>query len=292
MSAAAASVAALRAELRATLGGGADAARDADLILSAALERPRAWLIAHDRDPAAPEQAHAARALAARRRGGEPIAYLLGRREFWSLDLDVSPAVLIPRHETERLVECALHRLPPGAAARVGDLGTGSGAVALALARERPRAAVVASDESRAALAVAARNVARHAPRRVRLVCARWLSAFAAERFEVLVSNPPYVAAADPHLARGDLPHEPRDALVSGADGLDALRALAAGAPRCLVPGGWLLVEHGAQQGAAVRALFAAAGLAAVATHRDLAGRERVTEGRRAATSASLQSTP
>jgi len=282
VSAPAASVAALRADLRAALGGGAAAALEADLLLAETLARPRAWLVAHDRDPVATQHSRAARALAARRRAGEPMAYLLGRREFWSLELRVTPAVLIPRPETERLVECALARLPAGRAARVGDLGTGSGAVALALARERPRSEVLASDTSRAALAVAAHNVARHAPGRVGLVCADWVTAFAQHSFHLLASNPPYVAEYDPHLAVGDLRHEPAGALVAGRDGLRALGHIAAEAPQRLLPGGWLLVEHGADQGAAVRALFAGAGLTAVATHRDLAGHERVTEGRRA----------
>jgi release factor glutamine methyltransferase len=276
------SVAALRARLRAWLAGQGDAATlEADLLLAHALNRSRAWLIAHGHDPLPDTAAAAAEALARRRLAGEPVAYLLGYREFWSMSLTVTPAVLIPRPETERLVECALEHLAPQHRALVCDLGTGSGAVALAIARERPATTIVACDHSRAALAVAAANVRRLAPGRVRTVCCDFLAGLAGGCFDLVVSNPPYVAEADPCLDTGDLRHEPRVALASGPEGLDALARIARNAPPHLVPGGWLLVEHGAGQGAAVRALLTGGGLVEVTTRRDLAGHERVTAGQR-----------
>jgi release factor glutamine methyltransferase len=277
-----ASVGALRARLRAALAGrGECAALEADVLLAHALQRPRTWLIAHDRDPLPGSAAAAAEALARRRLAGEPVAYLVGRREFWSMSLTVTPAVLIPRPETERLVECALEHLAPQHPALVCDLGTGSGAVALAIAGERPAAEVVACDHSRAALAVAAANVQRLAPGRVRTVCSDFLAGLARDRFDLVVSNPPYVAESDPCLRAGDLRHEPRSALAAGSRGLDALARIARDAPHHLVPGGWLLVEHGAEQGEAVRDLFTRGGLREVSTRLDLAGHERVTTGRR-----------
>lgn len=251
---------------------------EADLLLGHVLGRGAAWLFAHgDADVA---EAEAARfdALLARRRAGEPVAYLLGRRGFWTLDLEVTPATLIPRPETERLVELALERLPPEGA--VADLGTGSGAIALAIASERPRARVVATDASADALAVAARNAAAHGLAQVEFRRGDWLTPLAGERFDLIASNPPYIAEGDPHLARGDLVHEPPAALASGVDGLDAIRRIIAGAPAHLRPGGWLLLEHGFDQGAAVRGLLAASGFRDVVTERDLEGRDRVSLGR------------
>lgn len=275
-----ASVAAVRDRLRIVLDTpGPDARLDAELLLMHVLGRSRAWLIAHDRDPVAADARKHLEGLARRRRAGEPMAYLLGRREFWSLDLRVTPEVLIPRHETERLVECALARLETEHESRVADLGTGSGAVALALARECPRARIVASDESPGALAVAAENARRLAPGRVDLVRGHWLCAFAGAVFDLVVSNPPYVAAGDPHLDRGDLRFEPRRALTPGGDGLDAIRHIVPQAARCLRPGGWLVLEHGADQGEAVRAALAASGFHDIVTYRDLGGLDRVSEG-------------
>jgi release factor glutamine methyltransferase len=189
----------------------------------------------------------------------------------------------VPRPETERLVELALERLPADRAVDVADLGTGSGAIALAIARERPRARVVATDASAAALAVASRNAAALGfdAARVAFVRGDWWAPLGARRFDLVASNPPYIAEGDPHLARGDLRFEPRDALASGADGLDAIRAIVAGAPAHLVDGGWLLLEHGFDQGEAVRRLLEAHGFVAVDTARDLEGRDRVTLGRR-----------
>lgn len=259
---------------------GEDARFEAELLLAHALGRTRAWLFAWPEfEPDAAQHAEYARLIEARRRG-EPVAYLSGRREFWSLDLAVTPAVLIPRAETERLVELALHKLAPDRAAAVADLGTGSGAIALALARERPRARVLATDASAQALAVARTNARRLGIDNVEFAQGDWCAALGERRFDVIVSNPPYIEAADPHLAQGDLRFEPAAALASGADGLDAIRAIAAGAREHLFDGGWLLLEHGYEQGGRVRDLLSAHGYAAVSTERDVEGRERVTLGR------------
>ena len=259
-------------------GGAGGAARlDAQLLLAWALAVPRAQLLADEQAPAAAAQAAGYRRLLARRAAGEPLAYLTGRREFWSLELAVTPAVLIPRPETELLVERALALGPAGA--RVADLGTGSGAIALAIARERPAWGVVATDISAAALAVARANAAALGLGRVEFLQGSWFEPLGAQRFELIVSNPPYVDAADPALAA--LGFEPPLALSPGADGLAALRLLVRGAGAHLTPGGWLLLEHGATQGAALRRELVAAGFTHVRSHRDLAGHERMMEGQR-----------
>jgi release factor glutamine methyltransferase len=252
---------------------------DAAILLTEVLGVSRAWLVAHGSDPIDPLAAARFEHLVVRRVAGEPIAYLIGRRGFHSLELDVGPAVLIPRPETELLVELALERMRDDRAVEVADLGTGSGALALAIAVARPQARLLASDASAAALAVAKANAQRLGLANVAFVEGSWWVPLAGRRFDLIVSNPPYIALDDPHLDAGDLRFEPRSALVAGADGLDDLRLLAAGAPAYLKSGGALLVEHGHTQGEAVRALFAAAGLGSVATHRDLEGRDRVTEG-------------
>src|SRR5690606_35513374 len=220
-------------------------------------------------------------ALVRRRAAGEPVAYLLGSRGFWRFDLSVTADTLIPRPDTELLVELALRRIPERSPARVADLGTGSGAIALAIASERPDAQVVATDASEAALAVASGNAAALGIGNVEFRRGDWLAPLAGERFDLVASNPPYIADGDAHLAQGDLRFEPRSALASGVDGLDAIRRIAADAPAHLRAGGWLLVEHGWEQGAAVRALFESAGFVAVATERDLEQRDRVTLGRK-----------
>lgn len=212
--------------------------------------------------------------MAARRAAGEPVAYILGRKEFYGLELAVNPAVLIPRPETELLVELALARRP----ASVLDIGTGSGAIALALKRHLPGARVVATDASASALEVARRNAVRFGLE-VELRHGRWFEPVAGERFEAIISNPPYVVVGDPHLA--DLPHEPRLALLAGLDGLDSFRVLAREAPAHLLPGGWLLLEHGAGQHEAVRVLLESAGLETTASWPDLAGIPRVSGGTR-----------
>ncbi len=273
----------LLAEGAAALAGGAavaaDVRLDAQLLLAQVLRVPRARLHSHPQTPIAAAQAAAYRSLIARRAAGEPLAYLTGRREFWSLELAVTPAVLIPRPETELLVERALALGP--AAARAADLGTGSGAVALALARERPRWRLLATDVSAPALAVARANAAALGLGNVEFRHGSWFEPLAGERFELLLSNPPYVAADDPVLDEPGLSREPRLALTPGEDALAHLRILARGAAAHLTPGGWLLLEHGATQGAAVRGELEAAGLAHVRSHRDLAGHERMTEGQR-----------
>jgi release factor glutamine methyltransferase len=254
---------------------------DARVLLAHVLGVDRAWLIAHATDAVRPADVDAFFALARRRRDGEPVAYLTGMREFRSLALAVDRSVLIPRPETETLVERALDALPRERATRVLDLGTGSGAIALAIARERPLADVCATDRSAAALAVARANAARLAVANVRWLESDWYAALPdGERFDLIASNPPYVAEGDPHLAEGDLPFEPRGALVAGRDGLDALRVIVAGAPRRLAAGGLLVVEHGYDQAEAVRELLAGAGLRAFESLRDLAGIPRVAAAR------------
>lgn len=255
---------------------------EAELLLGHVLGRGGAWLFAHGDDTASAVEQAAFQALVERRAGGEPVAYLTGHRGFWRFDLEVGPDTLIPRPETERLVELALERLPRGVAQRVADLGTGSGAIALALALERPEAEVHAVDASPGALTVARANARRLGLGRVVFHEGSWWGPLAGSRFDLVASNPPYIADHDPHLGEGDLRHEPRSALASGLDGLDDLRVIVAGAPAHLRPGGWLLVEHGWDQGAAVRALFNAAGMVDVATETDLEARDRVTRGRRA----------
>lgn len=253
---------------------------DAELLLAQALGRPRAWLYAHS-DAVPDGQAQAAfGALLDRRRRGEPVAHILGMREFWSLPLAVTADTLIPRPETELLVELALRQLPQHSPLRVLDLGTGTGAVALALAHERPLAQVTAIEADLRTLAVAEHNAARLAIGNVRFLPGHWFSPVAGERYDVIVSNPPYLAESDPHLHQGDVRFEPRQALASGVDGLEALREIAGQAPRFLRADGWLLLEHGHEQGAAVRSLLVAAGLSEVSTDVDLEGRDRVSSAR------------
>jgi release factor glutamine methyltransferase len=256
---------------------------DAELLLLHVLRQPRGWLFAHADDEMGMDVQTAFSALVERRAAGEPVAYITGRRGFWSLDLEVTPATLIPRPETELLVELALRHLPPDAACSVADLGTGSGAIALAIARERPRARVAATDASADALAVARRNAQRHAIGNVAFAHGDWLAPLAGQRFDLIVSNPPYIEAADPHLAQGDLRFEPPAALASGPDGLDAIRRIVRDARTHLHPGGWLLFEHGWNQGEAVRGLLAGAGYVEVFSAQDLERRDRVSGGRRSA---------
>ncbi|MCZ8131856.1 MAG: peptide chain release factor N(5)-glutamine methyltransferase [Steroidobacteraceae bacterium] len=261
--------------------GAAVAPLDAELLLAEALGASRAYLHAWPEHAVAPAAHARFLGLLARRAGGEPLAYVLGRREFWTLELEVGPGVLVPRPETELLVELALARLEQLRAPAVLDLGTGSGAIGLAIARERPDATVDLVDASAAALAVAERNRGHADCANARTLLGEWYAPVAGRRYAVVVSNPPYLAADDPHLADPALACEPRGALVAGPTGLEALRAVATDAGAHLEPGGWLIVEHGADQGSAVRELFAAAGLGSVATRRDLAGLERATLGRR-----------
>ena len=259
---------------------------DAQVLLAHVLGANRAWLAAHGDDLVPRAQADDFFALARRRREGEPVAYLTGNREFWGLSLAVTAAVLIPRPETEAVVEIALARLPADRDTRVLDLGTGSGAIALAIAHERGRAQVLATDVSEAALAVARDNAQRLGLASVEFLRSDWYADIPAPwrgaPFDVIASNPPYIAAGDPHLAAGDLRHEPAGALSPGGDGLASFRRIVAGARERLAPGGSLVVEHGFDQAEAVRALFAGAGFRDVISQRDLAGIPRVVAGRTA----------
>lgn len=263
---------------RASQATPASAALDARVLLAAVLAVPRSRLDARPDDPVEGAAAERFAALIERRLDGEPVAYLTGHREFWSLDLRVTPDVLVPRPETELLVERALALGPPGAA-RVADLGTGSGAIALALASERSDWQIVATDVSLAALALAAENGRTLGLGRIDFRRGDWFAALGSDTFDLLVSNPPYVAAEDPALLA--LKHEPRLALTPGVDALQCLRALARGAPPHLRAGGWLLLEHGAEQGPEVRRDLVAAGFRHVRSHRDLSSHERITEGQR-----------
>lgn len=254
---------------------------DAQVLLAHVVGRDRSWLAAHRDEALTKTQADAFAALARRRREGEPVAYLTGRKEFWGLALAITPAVLIPRPETETLVELALGWLPADRPVRVLDLGTGSGAIALALAYERPRARVVATDTSAAALAVARDNARRLAIGNVEFGEADWFAGIPSEPYDVIVGNPPYVADGDPHLREGDVRFEPAAALVASDGGLTALRTIIAEAPGHLVAGGALAVEHGYAQSDAVQALLREAGFADIVVRRDLAGIARVAGGRR-----------
>lgn len=250
------------------------------MLLEHVLGKPRAWLLAHDTDALAPEVAAAYEALAQRRLAGEPMAYLVGHREFMGHRLRVTPDVLIPRPDTEVLVETALECLAGLSAPAVLDLGTGSGAIAISIALARRDARVMASDVSAAALAVAAGN-AWDLAASVRLVEGSWYEAVpAGEGFDLIVSNPPYVASNDPHLEQGDVRFEPRGALTDGAGGLQDLSRIVQGAGRHLKRGGSLWLEHGWDQAQAVRDMLAAAGFEAVYSRRDLAGIERISGGR------------
>ncbi|QLI81600.1 peptide chain release factor N(5)-glutamine methyltransferase [Chitinibacter fontanus] len=250
---------------------------DAQVLLLHVLQKNRAWLIAHDDETATDEQHSTFAALAARRREGEPVAYLLGSREFYGREFAVSPAVLIPRPDTELLVELALERAPQNG--KVIDLGTGSGCIPITLKLERPDLSVSALDLSADALAVASNN-AQALGASVRFVESNWFSAVAGEVFDLIVSNPPYIHADDEHLNQGDLRFEPTGALTDGHDGLHHLRTIIAAAPSYLQPGGWLLLEHGWDQGAACRELLLQAGFSDVQTWQDLGQNDRVSGGR------------
>ena len=253
---------------------------DATVIMAHVLGVNRAWIAANPMRILTESEDAKIEMLAVQRAMGRPVAYLLERREFYGRDFAVGPDVLIPRPETETLVEAALARLAPHDTCL--DLGTGCGAVAITLACQRPEGRVVATDSSAAALAVARRNASAHGCEgRVELLLGSWYEPVGARRFDLIVSNPPYVAAGDPHLARGDLRFEPQRALTDGSrDGLDSIRAIVAGAGEHLKPGGWLLFEHGYDQADAVRELLVSAGFGTLASISDLAGIPRVAGGK------------
>lgn len=272
---------AARADLSAALRDleGANPGLEAEILLADALETPRSFLYAHPEMDVPPARAQAFRALLARRGRGEPVAYLTGVREFWSLRFRVTPDVLIPRPETELLVEAALEKLPEDAPGRVADIGTGSGAIACAMAHERREADIIGTDASIDAVELARRNATELGLTNARFARGDWCAPLEG-RFDAIVSNPPYIPEDDPHLTTGDCRFEPRAALTPGPDGLAAFRAIARGAVDLLAPGGWLLFEHGWDQGDAVRGILHEHGLTAVETRADIAGHDRVTLGR------------
>jgi len=256
--------------------------REAEVLLGAALGRSRAWLLSHpDERIVDCEATDRYEAYVTRRAHGEPVAYLLGEREFWSLPLRVGPGVLVPRPETELVVERALAHFPVGNTFEALDLAAGSGAIALALASERPHCRVTACDLSPAAVAATRENsLLLQFGDRVSVSQGTWFEPVTGRMFDVIVSNPPYIATDDPRIEPAVRRYEPPEALFSGPTGLEALQAIAADAPAHLRPGGWLIVEHGDTQGEAVRGLFETAGFRDVQTFRDLGDRERCTEGR------------
>jgi release factor glutamine methyltransferase len=253
---------------------------EARVLLREVLQQSDAYLLAHGDDTLTIEQAKQYVALIVRRVAGEPVAYITGCREFHGREFKVTPAVLIPRPETELLVELALQRLPAGAPCRVLDLGAGSGCIGITIATERPQAQVTLVDASEAALEIARANAAQWAPANTTLLHSDWYSAVAAERYDLIVANPPYVAEGDAHLQQGDLRFEPRSALASGVDGLNDLQRIIAQAPQHLRAGGWLLLEHGFDQAVACAWLLEAAGFQDVFNAPDLAGIPRVSGGR------------
>ena len=252
---------------------------DAELLLAAALGKSRSYLHTWPEKIVSSEHALTFSDYLQRRRGGEPVAYILGQQGFWKLDLEVAPHTLIPRPETEMLVEASLELLP-ASPAKVLDLGTGSGAIALALASERPAWHVTAVDRVLEAVALAERNRQRLGLNNATVLNSHWFSALEGQRFDLIISNPPYIAAGDVHLDEGDVRFEPESALVAGADGLDDIREIVAAAPHHLNAGGWLMLEHGYDQAPAVRDLLQGAGFVEVESRKDLGTHERITLGR------------
>ena len=253
---------------------------DAELLLAAALGKPRSFLHTWPERIVSTEAAQAFDGYLQRRRTGEPVAYILGQQGFWNIDLEVATHTLIPRPETEMLVETALELLPGAIAHRLLDLGTGTGAIALSLAKDRPQWSVTAVDRVEQAVDLAERNRQRLHLDNANVLLSHWFSAVEGQRFDLILSNPPYIASNDPHLVEGDVRFEPSSALVSGTDGLDDLRLIVSQAPAHLEPGGWLLLEHGYDQGAAVRDLLNTYGFEQIQTRRDLGDHERITFGR------------
>jgi release factor glutamine methyltransferase len=272
--------AAIDAAARALRSASTTPLADAEILLRHVMGLTRVDVLVDPGRPLSDVQCAQYAALVERRERGEPVSYLTGRREFWSLELAVSPATLIPRPETELLVERAAARIGANTASIVADLGTGCGAVALAIAHERPRTRIIAIDCSASALAVARDNAQRLGLANVEFRLGDWLTAAPDVRFDVIVSNPPYVRAGDPHLEQGDLRFEPPTALVAGGDALDAIRRIIGMARAYLTSAGWLLLEHGFDQAPDVRAVLARFGFQEIRTYNDVSGHERVTEGR------------
>lgn len=254
------------------------ARRDAEILLGFVTDRARTFLMAFGETLLTPQQQEQLERLLARRERGEPVAYLIGEREFWSLPLSVSPATLIPRPDTECLVELALERLP-SSSCHILDLGTGTGAIALALASERPDSKVTGVDLQPEAVALAQHNAQKLKIGNAQFLQGSWFAPLAGQTFALIASNPPYIDAADPHLAQGDVRFEPSSALVAQQHGLADLSAIVQQAPHYLESQGWLLLEHGWQQGESVRALLQAAGFISIATRRDYGDNDRVTFG-------------
>jgi release factor glutamine methyltransferase len=257
----------------------AEAAIEAQLLLQYILNVNRAWLIAHENDALQPNIHEAYRALILRRLNGEPIAYILGYREFYGLKLKVTRDTLIPRPDTETLVEAALNKIPQNKKIQVLDLGTGTGAIALAIAKHRPQAFVYAVDASQVALDVAMENAINLEIANVKFVLSDWFSCLKDQKFDVIVSNPPYIEAHDAHLSQGDLRFEPLSALASGKDGLDDIKQIISNAPKYLTPHGCLLLEHGYNQAEEVATLLKQSGFNEIETINDLGGNNRVTLG-------------
>jgi release factor glutamine methyltransferase len=253
---------------------------DVELLLAAALGKPRSFLHTWPERIVSTEAAQAFEGYLKRRRTGEPVAYILGQQGFWNIDLEVATHTLIPRPETEMLVETALELLPGAIPHRLLDLGTGTGAIALSLAKDRPQWAVTAVDRVEEAVDLAERNRLRLHLDNAQVLRSHWFSAVEDKRFDLILSNPPYIASNDPHLIEGDVRFEPSSALVSGSDGLDDLRLIVSQAPEHLEAGGWLLLEHGYDQGPAVRELLNRHGFEQIQTRRDLGDHERITFGR------------
>ena len=266
---------------RAVIDATSESARlDAEVLLGLATGKDRAWLYANSDEALADKTANVFRALLAERARGVPLAHLTGMREFWSLALRVNEHTLVPRPETELLVELALERIPANQPIRILDLGTGTGAIAIALATERADANITATDSSDQALTVAKQNAEQHCAGRIEFFAGNWFTAVSDDTvFDLIVSNPPYIAANETRLTDPELAFEPIDALYSGADGLDAIRQIVAAAPTHLQPGGALLIEHGFAQADAVAQLLKAAGFKSVDNATDLAGNPRVTTG-------------
>lgn len=256
-----------------------EATREAELMLCRVTGLTRTQLRTYPEKDVSDTQQKQLSAWVQRRSQGEPLAYILGDTEFYGLKLSVTPHTLIPRQDTELLVDAALELIPERASWTVLDMGTGTGAIAIAIAHHRPIAQVTALDASKASLAVAQDNACALRLPSIRFIHSDWFSALGQQRFDVIISNPPYIAQNDPHLQATSLPYEPISALTSGVDGLDDIRLLVQQAPKHLNSDGWLLLEHGYDQGAAVRHLMQSAGFSAIATHRDYGNNDRITLG-------------